>query len=858
MSAPIVVAEHGSGARLVSTGASRTGHPAAPLVSSAPLGGRRPTFSHEPLAAGLGALRLEVELDRHAVAGSARIAARLHAADGATGPERVDRVAIAFEVPCAPRGELAFLRNGWGSWSLNEVATIRPDGDAPFPSGEWLRGMHHAVGARSTGRGDWHESHTVSVAHAGDVAVLAGVFETGRQYALVNLRREAAGPGAKLELEIEWIVECDLEPGGTLELEDAWLALGPDPNRLLERFAEQWGRHAGARRGAPFQAGWCSWYHYFHDVSEDALLRNLEALAARRSELPISLVQLDDGYQRAIGDWLVTNEKFPGGLPFVAERIRDAGFDAGLWTAPFSAVGHSLLLAEHPEWALHTHAGDWLRGTLIPQWAPDGWCYALDPSHPGLIAHLESLYAALVDMGFSYQKLDFVYMASLEGVAHDPSLTRAERLARGFDAVRRGAGDDAFLLGCGCPMGPGVGRVDGMRIGPDVAPYWSVKQEGAIPGIEPALPATDSAIRSIATRLWMHRRLWLNDPDCLMVRRDETELSPEETATLAHAIAVSGGMVVFSDDVALLGDDEALAVRRTIETARDVDAQAQWGGARHGALLNAQALANAAPTPIEVVTPEGVLCADLNLGDAAVKTAAGETLAPHASVATHAVADPAIAVFCDFDGTFVGQDVGGGIVRAHLSERREDLWSRWLAGEIDAWTYYETIFDGFVLPEPDRLSFLETIELDPGARELIALCDRAGWPFEVLSDGFDANIVWLRARFGLDFAFRSNRLDVGAEGQWRIAPGGRNPACACGTGTCKRAAIEAFRAGHPGTLVVHVGDGMVSDLCGALAADRVFAKRTLAEALDRVGRAWEGFDTLADVASALAPAAGPG
>jgi hypothetical protein len=59
---------------------------------------------------------------------------------------------------------------------------------------------------------------------------------------------------------------------------------------------------------------------------------------------------------------------------------------------------------------------------------------------------------------------------TVTGVWRDRSLTPAQRVRAGYDAIRRGAGDDTFLLGCGAPQGACIGVVDGMRIGPDVAP----------------------------------------------------------------------------------------------------------------------------------------------------------------------------------------------------------------------------------------------------------------------------------------------------------------------------------------------------------------------------------------------------
>ena len=58
-------------------------------------------------------------------------------------------------------------------------------------------------------------------------------------------------------------------------------------------------------------SGWCSWYYYFHAVTEDEVLINLDEIASRPDELPFDYVQIDDGYQAEIGDWLTPNEKFP-------------------------------------------------------------------------------------------------------------------------------------------------------------------------------------------------------------------------------------------------------------------------------------------------------------------------------------------------------------------------------------------------------------------------------------------------------------------------------------------------------------------------------------------------------------------
>ena len=345
---------------------------------------------------------------------------------------------------------------------------------------------------------------------------------------------------------------------------------------LLEHWAGETGRVGSARVSAPYQVGWCSWYHYFHDVTEADLRANL----ARAADWPFDVFQLDDGYQSAIGDWLTTNDKFPSGVASIAEAIAAQGRRPGLWLAPFIVAPDSRVATEHPDWLARAANGDPLIGMYNPPWGGgfDGFMWALDTTHPEVLDHLESTTATLVEAGFTYLKLDFTFAPSFEGVWVDPSQTPAQRVRAGYDAVRRGAGDDAFLLGCGVPLANVVGVVDGNRIGPDVAPTWAWRPaENALPGYEGSLPATVHGWQNTLTRSFMHRTLWLNDPDCLMLRADETELTPDQARTWALAVGVSGGMALVSDDLALLDGEARSLLDEVVELGRASDAEAVAG-----------------------------------------------------------------------------------------------------------------------------------------------------------------------------------------------------------------------------------------------------------------------------------------
>jgi alpha-galactosidase len=204
--------------------------------------------------------------------------------------------------------------------------------------------------------------------------------------------------------------------------------------------------------------------------------------------------------------------------------------------------------------------------------------YGLDTTHPEVVAHLEDVAAAMVAAGFPYLKLDFTFSPSVDGGYSDPGRTPAERVRAGFAALRRGAGDDAFLLGCGVPLANVVGLVDANRIGPDVAPVWALDPaDEIVPGYLGIQPATGHAFVNTLTRAFMHRRLWLNDPDCVMLRTTDTELGEAAARTWALAVGVSGGMTLVSDDLALLDDGSRRLLDEIVALGRIADDGARAG-----------------------------------------------------------------------------------------------------------------------------------------------------------------------------------------------------------------------------------------------------------------------------------------
>jgi len=485
-------------------------------------------------------------------------------------PATVRSVAVVYSLRDL-RGDLRMFRNGYQSWSHTGTAWPGREQDPSLSEGalELLLMSHHADQRAASGTSV--RSELVTVLADDHDAVLLGAM--GGDAHDTTFRAGSGRNGLELSVEA-FLGDVLLAAGEARELHQVVVRPTTDPVGDLDRWAAECGRRNDARVSAPYRVGWCSWYHYFEHVTE----RSFTSDVARAADWPIDVLQLDDGFQASIGDWTRTDESFPSGLQAVADQVTSRGRQAGLWLAPFLAAPDSQLALDHPDWIARFPGGEPLIAMHNDHWG--GFVHALDTSHPEVQAHLEQLARELVEMGFTYLKLDFTFAPGFDGVWHDRSLTPAQRVRAGYDAIRRGAGDDTFLLGCGAPQGACIGVVDGMRIGPDVAPWWSPKPElWPYPGYEGTIPATANAWRNTLARSFQHRRLWLNDPDCLMLRHTETDLTEEQVRAWALAVGVSGGMAVISDDLSLLDARASDLLNEVVALGRAADDAARTGAA---------------------------------------------------------------------------------------------------------------------------------------------------------------------------------------------------------------------------------------------------------------------------------------
>lgn len=450
-------------------------------------------------------------------------------------------------------GPLAFFSNGYQSWSFTGATRAgmrRPLTKFRLFDGPKFYNLRNPV-VDSLGH---FTSDMFAVLGDPDhnVALVAGFLSQREQFGHIEtLLIDSRSPYLRLTAHGD---DVPVPPGGARSTDWAFLQfIAPQAADPLGTYIEAVARENAARVPARTPVGWCSWYHYYDRVTEQDIVQNLTAIARERERLPLDFVQLDDGFQAQVGDWFETKPAFPRGLRWLSDQIRAHGSTPGLWLAPYIVRSDAQLNSQHPDWFLHNRRGwrvnagfNWFR-----------WCYALDPTHPGVREHTHRLIETAVnDWGFPYLKLDFLYAAALPGRRHDPTLTRAQAMRLALQDIRDAAGPETFLLGCGCPLGPAIGLVDGMRISTDVAPNWNPEMFSPILNrwleTELGFVSARNAVQNIISRAPLHRRWWLNDPDCLLVRDESTKLTEAEVRCLSTVIALSGGMLLVSDDMTRL------------------------------------------------------------------------------------------------------------------------------------------------------------------------------------------------------------------------------------------------------------------------------------------------------------------
>jgi alpha-galactosidase len=431
--------------------------------------------------------------------GDRTIAARLEAApQPATGGHLLPagRIALLHGMPDAQ-----VYRHGWNSWS---PSGWRAMDEAPLRIASPIRRLT----ADDTTWDDPHHHHSSAVtALAGEDGNVLLVGALGLGVPRLTVDRDT----------ITGWYENDGAP---------WFAAYGPELEVFDHYARMLGEHLGSGRERN-RAGnvWCSWYAYHEEIDQQILRADLAGLA----NLPFDVFQIDDGWERMVGDWQ-PNAKFPAGMADLAGRAQDAGLRPGLWLAPFIARPDSELARERSHLLLTDETGR-------PAPAGYNWggpYYALDLTLPEARDHITDLISTVVGWGYRYLKLDFVNAVAIPAVRHDPSRGRESIYREAMQLIRDAAGPDVYVLGSGAPVLASLGVCDGIRIGPDVAPFWTNYATD-----DPSDATAENALVTSIHRLWLRDLVDL-DPDVVYFRTRQSLLTSRQRDLLADLAHICG------------------------------------------------------------------------------------------------------------------------------------------------------------------------------------------------------------------------------------------------------------------------------------------------------------------------------
>ncbi|GEM_PF-6203160 len=463
------------------------------------------------------------------------------------GPAYIERVSVTgrlvFQGQRPPLASLSWLRNGWQSWSWCGMLPAN-NPTFPMPTRDFAYRIKEDADVSRTQAPYW--SDMLGGVRWPDAALLFGARGQSR---FQNVVYEVQGEDLLVHLEID-ADSLPLAPGASADLGGWELQTGPSLTALAEQWAHR--RNVPHSPKAPLMA-WCSWYQRGPRITHVYIKETVDLLKQRKEFSPVTLVQVDDGYQSRVGDWLTPSGRYGAHIKDTARMITDSGYKAGLWVAPFIAQQRSELFAKHPNWFLR-RGNDFYSAGWNPFWLDT--IRALDTSNPEVQRWLHETFSRLVEYGFTFFKLDYLYPAAIRARRFNNEMGRFLAFKKGLEVIREAVGPDITLLGCGAPLAPSIGIVDAMRVSVDIDVTWENPAWLRLATGDTETTGLAPAIRNSLTRGPFIKPLFRIDPDCLLLRSKGSTLTPEQRELAMQLAGVHGEWVLLGDDITRWGEEQ--------------------------------------------------------------------------------------------------------------------------------------------------------------------------------------------------------------------------------------------------------------------------------------------------------------
>ena len=376
--------------------------------------------------------------------------------------------------------------------------------------------------------------------------MVSGWLTSNRGSGAVFIRQQDGNPVVREQLDYGAL---RIAPGAEEPLETLLIGFFDDARIGLEKYADNIARQYEIHM-KPQPSVYCSWYHLWRGVTDKAFLSNVDAAKKLLAPYGLSVMQIDDGWQegfKARGTpkkvFLEANKQFPKGMKIVADKVCAQNLVAGIWYMPFSGDADDPWFKDKQELFARTADGK----IYSAKWGGNPF----DLTKAAARDYVRKVAKTICrDWGYKYIKIDGLWTGTATSQRYintryvednigetklaDKNITHIQAYRLGLKEVRKGSGDDVYILGCNGPQNMrsfsgAFGLVDGMRVGPDNGSGYPGVLRGPVFG---------------GRFYFLHNRVWQNDPDPVYVRR---QVPLNEARMLCSWVTVAGQLCSSSE-----------------------------------------------------------------------------------------------------------------------------------------------------------------------------------------------------------------------------------------------------------------------------------------------------------------------
>lgn len=313
--------------------------------------------------------------------------------------------------------------------------------------------------------------------------------------------------------------------------------------------------------------GWESWYNHYNKISEKLILDDLENLSKTENLIKKYFIdknqplvfQVDDGWEKSLGDWTCNENLFPSGMENLSNAIVKKGFIPGLWLAPFIVDYRSDFCKRHRDWLLCDKKGKPVQAGFSFAWGAFAgkdqpgfpysyYCY--DLSKDEVLTYLDQLMDKVInEWGFCYIKLDFLFAGMLNGNFKNggASFEWYDRAIKILTSRKKNKnGQSVTYLGCGIPFESGFMDFPLSRIGPDTKEDWDYLPMKKFNFS--ARPGAYGSLKSCLGHAFWDQAVFVNDPDVVFMRYENIRLNDKEKELIALTNFLFASQIMHSDD----------------------------------------------------------------------------------------------------------------------------------------------------------------------------------------------------------------------------------------------------------------------------------------------------------------------